>query len=121
MHIPGAWLLLIFIAISTATILLLLHRTRLGPILHEQIPERSHRNLFLASMSFFITFVLVRLLVASITHHIGPFGYVMMGGKHIHHLVWGILLLLVTGYAQLAEVGQGDTPGSLFADRMLAL
>jgi hypothetical protein len=121
MHIPGAWILLGAIAIATALILLLLHRTRLGPILHEQIPDRSHRNLFLASVSFFVTFVLVRLLVLSITHDVGPFGYVMMGGRHIHHLVWGILLLLVTGYAQLAEVGQGDTPGSLFADRMLAL
>jgi hypothetical protein len=45
-------------------------------------------------------------MVASITHHIGPFGYVEMGGRHIHHLVWGILLLLFTGYAELA--GSGD-------------
>ncbi len=121
MHIPGAWILLGAIAIATALILLLLHRTRLGPILHEQIPNRSHRNLFLASVSFFVTFVLVRLLVLSITHHVGPFGYVTMGGRHIHHLVWGILLLLVTGYAQLAEVGQEDTPGSIFVGRLLAL
>lgn len=121
MHIPGSWMLLIFIAIATAVMLFLLHRTRLGPMLHEQIPERSHRNLFLASVSFFVTFVLVRLLVFSITHHIGPFGYVMMGGKHIHHLVWGILLLLITGYAQLAEVGQQDTTASVFAERLVAL
>jgi len=121
MHLSGAAYLLILIVAAMALILFLLHRTRLGPILHEQIPERSHRNLFLASVSFFITFVLVRLLVLSITHHVGPFGYVTMGGRHIHHLVWGILLLLVTGYAQLAEIGQQDTTLSLFADRLLAL
>lgn len=121
MHVPGVAFLLAFIVAATAIILLLLHRTRLGPALHESIPQRSHRNLFLASLSFFVTFALVRLLVLSITHHIGPFGYVMMGGRHIHHLVWGILLLLITGYAQLAEVGQAETPVSVFCGRLLAL
>lgn len=121
MHLSGAVILLSFLAALVAVILFLLHRTPLGPVLHEAIPERSHRNLFLASVSFFATFVLVRLLVASITHHIGPFGYVEMGGRHIHHLVWGILLLLITGYAQLAEVGQQDTAISAFWGRLLAL
>lgn len=121
MHIAAAWVLLIVIGVLTAIILLVLHRTKLGLLIHQHIPDRPHRNLFLASISFFITFLAVRLLVASITHHIGPFGYVTMGGKHIHHLVWGILLLLVTGYAHLAEVGQRDTPLSILASRSLAL
>jgi hypothetical protein len=46
---------------------------------------------------------------------------VEVGGRHIHHLVWGILLLLVTGDATLAEVGTGDTPTSILASRVLAL
>jgi hypothetical protein len=29
-------------------------------------------------------------------------GNVEVGGTHIHHLVWGILLLLITGYVGLA-------------------
>jgi len=109
MHIPGSWILLIFVSVSTALILLLLHLTKLGLLIHQQIPDRPHRRLFLASLSFFITFLAVRLLVASITHHIGPFGYVEMGGRHIHHLVWGIFLLLISGYAELAEVGTSDS------------
>ncbi len=121
MHVAASWLLLIFVVFSAAIILFVLHWTSLGLVLHQEIPDRSHRNLFLASVSFFITFVLVRLLVASITHHIGPFGYVEMGGRHIHHLVWGILLLLITGYAQLAEVGTHDTKLSILASRALAL
>ncbi len=121
MHISAAHLLILFITLATTIILILLRRTRLGPILREQIPNRSHRNLFLASVSFFCTFVLVRLLVLSITHHIGPFGYVEMGGRHIHHLVWGILLLLLSGYAQLAEVGTHETPTSIFLSRLIAL
>jgi hypothetical protein len=121
MHITGAWILLIFAAFTMAAILLVLHLTELGRIIHQQIPDRPHRRLFLASVSFFITFLAVRLLVASITHHIGPFGYVEMGGKHIHHLVWGILLLLTTGYATLAEVGTGETPVSILMSRLLSL
>ena len=121
MHIPGSYILLIFVTLLAAVILLLLHLTKLGLLIHQKIPDRPHRRLFLASVSFFITFLAVRLLVASITHHIGPFGYVEMGGTHIHHLVWGILLLLFTGYAELGEVGTGETIVSIFMSRLLAL
>src|ERR1700760_680109 len=121
MHIAGSWILLIFVAVVAATLLLLLHLTRLGHILHQQIPDRPPRRLFLASVSFFITFLAVRLLVASITHHIGPFGYVEMGGRHIHHLVWGILILLLCGYAELAEAGIGDSSLSILLSRLIAL
>jgi hypothetical protein len=47
--------------------------------------------------------------VRGITHlikaGIGPFHNVSSGGLHIHHLVWGILLLLVVGYVWLIEAG----------------
>src|SRR5271170_7560375 len=121
MHIPGSYILLMFIAALAAVILLLLHLTKLGLLIHQKIPDRPHRRLFLASVSFFITFLAVRLLVASITHHIGPFSYVEMGGHHIHHLVWGILLLLITGYAEIADVGTGDSPLSILMSRLLAM
>jgi len=121
MHIPGSWILLIFVILMTALILLVLHLTKLGRLIHQQIPDRPQRRLFLASISFFITFLAVRLLVASITHHIGPFGYVEMGGRHIHHLVWGILLLLICGYAEIADFGTGDSPLSILMSRLLAL
>jgi hypothetical protein len=121
MHIPGSYLLLIFAFVSTVLILLVLHLTKLGLLIHQQIPDRPHRRLFLASVSFFITFLGVRLLVASITHHIGPFGYVEMGGRHIHHLVWGIFLLLIVGYADLTEVGAGDSFLSILLGRLLSL
>jgi hypothetical protein len=121
MHIPGSWILLIFVGLMAAAALLLLHLTKIGVILHQQIPDRPHRRLLLASISFFITFLSARLLVASITHHIGPFGYVIVGGRHIHHLVWGILLLLLSGFASLAELGTKDTPQSIFASRLLSI
>jgi hypothetical protein len=50
--------------------------------------------------------------VRGITHliraGIGPFHNVASGGLHIHHLVWGILLLLVVGYVWLIEAGTGS-------------
>src|ERR1700687_2728175 len=112
MHISGSWILLIFVGVSTALMLLVLHLTKLGKLIHQQIPDRPQRRMFLASISFFITFLAVRLLVASIQHHIGPFQYVTMGGRHIHHLVWGILILLGVGYGYLNEVGSASTPTS---------
>ena len=36
---------------------------------------------------------------------VGPFHNVSTGGLHIHHLVWGILLLLLVGYLWLIEEG----------------
>ncbi len=121
MHIAGVWILLVFIVFSAALMLFLLHRTRAGRFLHDRIPDRPRRRLFLAAVSFFVTFLGVRLLVYAIVHHIGPFGWVMVGGRHIHHLVWGILLLLLVGYMELAEFGTGSSPASIFASRLISI
>jgi hypothetical protein len=66
--------------------------------------ERRER-LFLASLGFLVTFAIVRGITHLIRAGIGPFHNVSSGGLHIHHLVWGILLLLVVGYAWLIEAG----------------
>jgi hypothetical protein len=121
MHWSGEAILLVFIVAVTAVMLLLLHLTNLGYILHENLPDRPHRRMLLASVSFFITFLAVRLLVASIQHHIGPFQYVTMGGRHIHHLVWGILILLAVGYGYLNEAGSLSTPSSIFWSRLMSI
>lgn len=117
----ATWILLLFILACAAVMLLLLHLTRAGRILHERLPDRPRRRIFLAWVSFFVTFLFVRLLVYAIDHHIGPFGWVMVGGRHIHHLVWGILLLLLVGYAELAELGTGSAPLSLLASRLISI
>ena len=121
MHVTGTMILLGFVGLLAVAILLVLHLTKLGRIIHQTIPDRPQRRMFLASVSFFLTFAAVRLLVASITHHVGPFGYVEMGGRHIHHLVWGILLLLVCGLFTLNEAGQGEDTTSILVSRVLAL
>jgi hypothetical protein len=44
-----------------------------------------------------------------------------MGGRHIHHLVWGILMLLGVGYGWLVDVGTGESDTSLLASRLMSL
>lgn len=117
----GAWVLLLLVVFVCAAGLFLLHGTRLGELLHQHVPDRPRRRLFLASVSFFITFLSVRALTYAIHHNIGPFHDVEMGGRHIHHLVWGILILLLVGYGWLLEVGVKSTPASILAGRLVSL
>ena len=70
--------------------------------------ERRER-LFLASLAFLVTFGVVRGITHLIRANVGPFHNVTSGTLHIHHLVWGILLLLLVGYVWLLEVGVGST------------
>ncbi len=111
----------IVVAVGSAVIMLLLHRTSLGRLIHEHIPDRPRRRLLLASIGFFLTFASVRALTWSIHHHIGPFHDIEMGGRHIHHLVWGILLLLTVGYGWLVEVGTGAGASSILMSRLMSL
>ena len=74
---------------------------------------------FLASVGFFITFAVVRAITHAIKNQIGPFHDIDVGGSsgglHIHHLVWGILLLLIIGYLWLFQVGTGLGESSALA------
>jgi hypothetical protein len=105
----------------TAVLVFFLHRTPLGPLLRKHIPDRPQRRLFVASLGFFFTFGAVRTLTFAIHHNIGPFHDVQMGGRHIHHLVWGILLLLLVGYGWLMDVGTGTGSSSIMMSRTMSV
>jgi hypothetical protein len=49
------------------------------------------------------------------------FRYIYIRGTHVHHLVWGILLLLAVGFGWLIEVGTGSRSSSLLASRLMSL
>jgi hypothetical protein len=70
--------------------------------------ERRER-LFLASLSFLLTFGIVRTITHLIRAGVGPFHNVTAGTLHVHHLVWGILLLIAVGYVWLLEIGVGSS------------
>ena len=117
----GTLLLLGFAAAVIAVLLVFLHLTRLGFLVRSTIPDRPRRRMFLASVSFLITFAGVRLLVSMVVHNRGPFGWVMVRGHHIHHLVWGILILLLVGYGWLLDLGRAHSPLSIFLSRLMAI
>jgi hypothetical protein len=70
--------------------------------------ERRER-LFLTSIGFAVTVAVVRTLTLMIRMGVGPVHNVSAGGLHIHHLVWGILLLLAVGFVWMLEVGVGSS------------
>ncbi|WP_348261108.1 hypothetical protein P8935_15005 [Telmatobacter sp. DSM 110680] len=117
----GALILLAFSSLVVVLLLVLLQLTRLGFIVRSTIPDRPRRRMFIASVSFLITFAGVRLLVRMITHNHGPFNWVVVRGHHIHHLVWGILILLLVGYGWLLDLGRSHSPLSIFFSRLMSV
>ncbi|MFZ0291073.1 MAG: hypothetical protein WBW98_19590 [Candidatus Sulfotelmatobacter sp.] len=117
-----SWFILLLTIAGTAFLLLLLQGTSFGTVLHERIPDRPRRRLFVASVSFFLTFAGVRAVVYAIEHHIPPFHFIIEpSGRHIHHLVFGILILLLVGYGWLADIGTGVDNSSILLSRLMSI
>jgi hypothetical protein len=117
----GASYLLVFICFVVIVLLVLLQLTRLGYLIRATIPDRPRQRMFIASVSFLITFIGVRLLVHRIVNHQGHLQWVVMRGMHIHHLVWGILILLLVGYGWVLDLGWSNSPESIFFGRLMAV
>ena len=117
----GALLLLAFAALVVVVLLVLLQLTRLGYLVRATIPDRPRQRMFIASVAFVITFAGVRILVELIRHNEGPFQWVTVRGHHIHHLVWGILILLLVGYGWLLDLGRSHSPLSIFFSRLMSV
>jgi len=117
----GALLLLVFASTVVIVLLVLLQLTRLGFLIRSTIPDRPRRRMFIASVSFLITFLGVRLIVSLVIHNHGPFDWVTVRGLHIHHLVWGILILLSVGYGWLLDLGRSHSPTSIFLSRLMSV
>jgi hypothetical protein len=115
------WLLGLSVLVTVAVVLLLLHNPKVGELFHLHVRDRPKRRLLLAAIGFFVTFAVARSMAYAAYRNAGPFHYFYIGGTHIHHLVWGILLLLAVGFCWLIEVGTGAQSSSLFASRLMSL
>jgi hypothetical protein len=115
------WFILLLTIAGIALLLLLTQGTPLGKAIHERIPDRPRRRLFVASVSFFLTFAGVRAVVFAILHHIPPFRFIEHNGRHIHHLVIGIIILLAVGYGWLADIGTGEDKSSILLSRLMSI
>jgi hypothetical protein len=83
-------------------------RTRPGDIQslysHHFKDPRKERQL-LSMGSFFVTFAAVRAITHAIRAERGPFRNITPGGRHIHHMTFGIITLIAVGYLWLLEIG----------------
>jgi hypothetical protein len=115
------WILPILVAAILGGLSAIVSHTRLRRVYQHRFPESRRERLFLASIGFFTTVLVVRALTIAIRHDIGPFHNISMNGRHIHHLVWGILLLLLVGYLWLVEVGTGAPSSSQWIGRLMSM
>jgi len=115
------WLGPLIIAAILGLLVFIFSRGRLASVYEQQFPEPRRERLFLASVGFFIAVIVVRGITIAIHNDIGPFHNVTMHGRHIHHLVWGILLLLLVGYSWLVEIGTGSGNSSRWAGRLTSM
>lgn len=82
--------------------------THLHKIYTKHIKNKREEPRFLILTSFTITFIIARLVVYGIMYHIlpKPFGYFMLGSTHIHHIVYGVMLLLIAGFIRIPQFGE---------------
>jgi hypothetical protein len=69
--------------------------------------RRKERQLFSAG-AFFVTFATVRAITHAIRAERGPFRNITPGGRHIHHMTFGITGLLTVGYLWMLEIGVNE-------------
>jgi hypothetical protein len=115
------WLGPLLIALTLFGISRLFGAQHLAAIYREKFPETPRERLFWGSLGFFVAVAVVRTLTFLIHNQIGPFHDIEMRGRHIHHLVWGILLLLLTGYGWMLEAGTGAPGSRTWAGRTMSM
>lgn len=115
------WIGPLIIGVILTLLIFLFSRGRLYAIYKERFAHPRRERLFLASLGFFVTVFVVRGITLAIHYDIGPFHNVSLHGRHIHHMVWGILLLLTVGYCWLMEIGTGSADSLGFAGRLTAM
>jgi hypothetical protein len=83
----------------------------------EGIVDTGRETAFLFFISFLVSFGFIRTSAHMIRAQVSWWpGNVSVGGTHIHHLVWGILLLLINGY-----IGVAIHPGDPWRDIVAVL
>jgi hypothetical protein len=79
----------------------------IGSAYQHGIVDTGREPHFLFFVAFLITFAFIRTSAHMIRAQVKWWpGNVQVGGTHVHHLVWGILLLLVCGYVAVTIAPQ---------------
>jgi hypothetical protein len=87
----------------------------IGSAYEEAIIDTGNQPLFLMLVAFGVTFGLTRFITHSIrTERFSWLGNVEAGDTHVHHLVWGIVLLLVSGILAVVVQPPLEVTGIVF-------
>ncbi|MGW7240366.1 hypothetical protein [Streptomyces sp. NPDC054804] len=79
----------------------------MGHWLERNVIEPGKLPLLLALTAFVLTFVITRVITRLIRAGKGPFGNVKAGGLHIHHVVPGVVLVVIGGFGAVSSGRQG--------------
>ena len=75
----------------------------IGSVYNRAIVDTGRQAEFLYFVSFLVTFGFIRTSAHMIKAQVSWWpGNVEVGGTHIHHLVWGIIVLMVSGWIAIA-------------------
>ena len=88
----------------------------MGYIWSGNVDDASKLPLLLCIIAFIVTFIITRIIVRMIRSGRGPFSDNAVGGVHIHHVVPGLILMIVGGLLAICGVGPGwdNTAGVIF-------
>jgi hypothetical protein len=82
----------------------------LGGLYRKHLADPREERLFLGNVGFLTAFAAARGVTHAIRAGRGPFRNITPGGHHIHHMTFGIIGLLATGYAWNAQLALGTDP-----------
>lgn len=83
----------------------------LRSLYHKHFADIRKERQLCSTTAFYATFAATRAITHAIRAGKGPFHNLSSGGRHIHHLTFGILGLLGTGYLSMLQIGTLATQG----------
>ncbi|MBL6632811.1 MAG: hypothetical protein O3B97_01630 [Actinomycetota bacterium] len=87
----------------------------------ERIRSTGLGTVWMTLVAFLVTFVITRTITHMIKAGKGPFGDISVGGTHLHHLVPGIFLLLISGVIGIAIDWQPGGAAALIVPTMFGI
>jgi len=87
----------------------------------ERIRSTGIGTVWMTLIAFLVTFLITRTITHLIKAGKGPFGDISVGGTHLHHLVPGIFLLLISGVIGIAIDWQPGSPWNLIVPIMFGI
>lgn len=84
----------------------------MGSFWNDNVSDAGKLPFFVCVVAFIVTFVVTRIIVRMIRSGRGPFKDNSVGGVHVHHMVPGLILLILGGLTAIGAMGPGWDVGA---------